>query len=788
MWRFNFGRATFGASLFVLLSSLVSAMPSAAAGPETIRAMLDAAIKDGTLPGAVVLVTYRGQPVFQEAFGWSDIERRRSHQVNDYFYLGSTSKPLAATAILTLADAGKWQLQQAASAWIPELGSLRLENGAAMPAPTLRQMLSHTSGMYGNATATRQQQLLVWNFRSTLAKTAGKIASQPLIYEPGMGFSYGGAAMTVAGRVTEIITGREFDDYVNQVLFEPLGMEHSFYRGNQNYQDQFAVLYQKDRSGKFRRARFQPRTQPGAFVLPPGGVISTAQDLAKFMQLHLSDCVQDGQRILSQALCLEMRTDQTNGIPMDFELSQRGENTAGLGGHEGYGLGWMLDEVDTNGVARVFYHGGAFGTVIWADSKAELSIVLLTHTALQTAAPVWDQVIAAAREHWADRIEPNNKTIARTAGAGKATDTGMIADNRNAPDRVVTLNPPDQSYVDPEFLSSDDIAVFQTRDQIWLARLDPSSGRFVSRDGKDIKLDSGVAALRETFNGPEFGVDKSGWWVFYTKSARGELQIWRTRLEGNRSNPQPLTSGKRHQSALVSRNPAADSVRLLMLQGTLDKGTILWIDADQPNKEIPVGAWEKLVNSPRWIDDEEGFVFSHREGVERGQLAMFDFAAGDITTLTNDEGDKTYPFAWKAPEFDGEILLLALIDAKAVGIYRASGGKFWERIATLKPPPEARHRYIGSPEPFTAGGRSYVSLVIKSEDVRSRTFSDAEVWIFGIEETPESRITLRCDDGEYPLMRFDPETYVGSEEVFIYYNARRGRRLDVDRCRTGIRP
>jgi hypothetical protein len=587
--------------------------------------------------------------------------------------------------------------------------------------------------------------------------------------------------------VTEIITAREFDDYVEAVLFDPLDMDQSFYRTASNYRDKFSVIYQKDRSGKLRRARFQPRTQPGAFVLPPGGIVSTAQDLAAFMQLHLDDCKSNDQQILTPELCTEMRTDQTNGMPMDFELSQRGENTAGLGGHEGYGLGWMLDELDENGVGRVFYHGGAFGTVIWAiwaDYETGLSMVLLTHTALQTAAPVWEEVIAAARQHWSDGVPvPPAPVVASTMAQAPA-----IEDRGNAPDRVVTLNPSNQSYVDPEFLSSHDIAIYQTRDQIWLANLDPTTGKFVSRDGKDIRLDSGAAALRETFNGPEFGVDKSGWWVFYTKAHRGDLQIWRTRLEGNRSKPQPLTSGRRHQSALVSRNPEADSVRLLMLQGTLDKGTILWVDADQPDKEIAVGDWEKLVNSPRWIDDEEGFVFSHREGSDRGQLAMFDFKSGKTETLTNDNGDKTYPFAWKAPEFGGEILLLALVDAKAVGVYRAAQGKYWERIATLTPPPEARHRYIGSPEPFAAGGRSYVSLVIKSEDVRSRTFNDAEVWIFGIDDNPGSRIAFRCDDGEYPLMRFDPETYVGSDEVFIYYNARRGRRLDIDRCRTGIRP
>lgn len=376
---------------------MVSAAAQAGSdGPQRIRDVVQQAVDRGVMPGAVVLVAHGGKVVFEEAFGWADLEARRRQRTDDYFFLASTSKPLTATAILRLVDQGKLKLDEPAANWMTQLAGARLATGEPVRSPTLREMLSHTAGMYGGATATEPQQRLLWNFAGSLAKTAPEIAGQPFVYRPGEGFSYGGASITVSGRIAELVSGQEFDEVMRQQILLPLGMTETFFRTDQEFQNRFSVLYQDGR----RRATFQPTALPGSFVLPSGGILSTARDLATFVQFHLNGCKGVSEKILSESLCTEMRRDQTGGKPMDFRLGKLRQNSAGIGNSEGYGLGWLLDEIGPDRRARVFSHGGAFGTLIWGDSQADLAIILLTHVPLSQVADVWDEVIRISRSQW----------------------------------------------------------------------------------------------------------------------------------------------------------------------------------------------------------------------------------------------------------------------------------------------------------------------------------------------------------------------------------------------------
>jgi CubicO group peptidase (beta-lactamase class C family) len=358
--------------------------------------LIQNAIDRNTLPGAVILATHRGQTIYEEAFGLADKRGGRTHQMDDLFYLGSTSKPLLATSILSLIRKGKLALDTPVSTWIPELGKARLKDGTSVRSPVVAEMLSHTSGIFGNTTASRSQQQLVWNFSSSLARTATQIAKQPFVYSPGEGFSYGGASMTIMGRIAEIITGTEFDEFAEQAVFKKLGMCDTFYRTDKELKNRLSILYTQSAS-RLYKARFQPQTTPGSFILPPGGIISTAQDLSALLHLHLSD---EKTEILSSDLIAAMRRDATKGTPMDFKSSSRTKSTASIANNEGYGLGWMLDEIGPDQNARIFFHGGAFGTLIWGDTKSRLGIVLLTHVPLAQVAKLWDKVISIARKTW----------------------------------------------------------------------------------------------------------------------------------------------------------------------------------------------------------------------------------------------------------------------------------------------------------------------------------------------------------------------------------------------------
>jgi len=95
-----------------------------------------------------------------------------------------------------------------------------------------------------------------------------------------------------------------------------------------------------------------------------------------------------------------MRTNATGGNPMNFKSTKRKQSTAGIANNEGYGLGWMPDEINNEHYANVIFHGGAFGTLLWGDVKEKLGIVLLTHIPLADVAELWDGVINIIRRTW----------------------------------------------------------------------------------------------------------------------------------------------------------------------------------------------------------------------------------------------------------------------------------------------------------------------------------------------------------------------------------------------------
>jgi predicted dienelactone hydrolase len=335
---------------------------------------------------------------------------------------------------------------------------------------------------------------------------------------------------------------------------------------------------------------------------------------------------------------------------------------------------------------------------------------------------------------------------------------------------VINIGKPGVDYIDPEILNSEPHMTYQdAAGNIWLEKLDPKTGMPVS--GSKTRLDSGAANLRVTYNGPEFGIDATGWAVYYSKEDRGELQIWRAQLKNGRVSAKPLLSdGQRRQSILVSKDPKSKSTYLIYLKGDRYSGHYHWMDVNYPARETHI-VKIKGVDSPRWIDDTLSFIYAESEGPDAGQLKLHDTLTGKTRTITSDAGSKSFAYAWKAPEFGNEILALAMVDGEAIAVYRDTGKAIWQRISTLTPPSESKYKNFGSPEPVIFNNRSYVSAVLKSEKTATSRFRDSEVWVFGLGDNAESKFSRQVDDGKSPLMRSDPETFTAAGDVYIYYNA-----------------
>jgi dienelactone hydrolase len=323
--------------------------------------------------------------------------------------------------------------------------------------------------------------------------------------------------------------------------------------------------------------------------------------------------------------------------------------------------------------------------------------------------------------------------------------------------------------IDPEIHQGESRMVWQdSRGAILLEALDPKTG-LADGNKSRVQLDAGAANLRQTFNGPEFGMDARGWAVFYTKGSGDDLQLWRARLVDGKPHAEPLFRDGRHrQSALASKNTTAESTRLIYIKGDVKDGVFHWADLAAPECETRI-VRTLGVDSPRWIDDTLTFVFAEAEGPDKGQIKIHDTMTGRTTVISADAGVKSFAYGWKAPEFGGEILVMSLVDHAAVGIWRQTVQDKWERIQTITPPAGSRHSVIGSPEPFVCEGRSYISAVIKSEGGTMR-FRDSEVWLFGLTTGDTTLCAVRADAGGIERTRSDAEILAVGGTIHVYYN------------------
>jgi CubicO group peptidase (beta-lactamase class C family) len=656
-------------------------------------------------------------------------EHQKGTSTKDTVYeLASGSKLLASAAIMALVDKRIVSLDDHPQDYISWW-----DTTGARSRITLQQLLSFTSGFSGTAIDVR----CVEDPNITLEDCAKDIHDNFFVFEPGRVFYYGPSHLQVAGFMVEQATGQSWNDIFFDNVVAPLALTETRY---------------------VKASDANPRIA--------GGAVSTGREYSRVLQALLA-----GE--LRQQSFPYMRTDRTDDgveIAESFFVSQLGYEW-----HYAFGQWRECRDAEWSDACRariIVSSGGAYGWYPWIDIDKGYYGVLATERPITIDdRPAIDSIALV------DAIRPLIESVLpATVSAGPT-------------ERMSTAG---ESYADPEILTSEAKITFQDKSgTVWVGDLDPQTGLFASPTGRDILLDSGAESLLVTFNGPEFGVDADGWSVFYSKrQGGGTVQVWRAEVDGDQVSSAPLTSGMSQMTALPSRNPMADTTRLLSILGDWDAGTLVWLDEREPELMNEFGVVDtRDTTHPTWVWDTNAILFSRRSGVEFGQLALLDTQIGNETTVTKDAGDKTLPVGWLAPDYGGDLLVLALVDKTEIAVYRDAGEPNVQRIATLGIPTVSSGVTVGSAEPFVANGKSYISLAIQNNESQLPGVADAEIWIFDLDDNPETRFALRCDDGlPSPVMRIDPETFVGRDQVFVYYNVFTAQgNFEVFRCATGIK-
>ncbi len=332
-----------------------------------IPARIQRFVDDGETAGLVVLIQRNGAPALHEARGWRDREARTPMTKDSIFQIASMTTPVTGAAILMLADDGLIGLGDPVEKHLPEFRGIRLASGAAPSRPpTIRDLLTHTSGLGGSAPGLAD---LFEKRDRTLAEAVLVYSQQRLAFEPGSRWGYSNLGIASLGRIVEVASGMPFERFLAERLFQPLGMKDTFFYPPEDKHALIAAMYRRDASGKLHRAEFDLYRRGAKYPAPEGGLYSTAADLGAFYQAMLDGGIYRGRRILSKAAVETMTSNHT------------GDLKAGFAPGFGYGLSWGVIR-NNDGIFRMnakgsYGHGGAWRTYGWIDPARRMTGVIL---------------------------------------------------------------------------------------------------------------------------------------------------------------------------------------------------------------------------------------------------------------------------------------------------------------------------------------------------------------------------------------------------------------------------
>jgi CubicO group peptidase (beta-lactamase class C family) len=358
-----------------------------------IDSVLQRAVERREIAGAVALVLRDGQPVYERAVGWADREAGRRMTTDAIFRIASQTKALTSVAIMALVEEGRLTLDDPVSRFIPAFGrttvAVRTDSGRAIVparrAITIRDLLTHTAGIsygtdslvaplyaakglgpaagYGWYTADKTEPICA---------TMERLATLPFVAQPGERFVYG-YNTDVLGCVVERAAGGPLDEFLRTRITAPLGMTNTNFFLPSEGRGRLAAVYASAADTGVTRAPDGPRGQ-GDYVNGPrqsfsggAGLVSTARDYGRFLQMLLNGGTLDGARILGPKTVALMTTNQTDTL-----FSETGE---------GFGLGFRtLERAGANGRVEsvgTFGWGGAYGSEYEVDPRERLVLVFM---------------------------------------------------------------------------------------------------------------------------------------------------------------------------------------------------------------------------------------------------------------------------------------------------------------------------------------------------------------------------------------------------------------------------
>ncbi|MBI5625730.1 MAG: beta-lactamase family protein [Nitrosomonadales bacterium] len=316
--------------------------------------LIEKEMADNNITGLSIALVDDQKLVWSSGFGYSDAEKKIPATPRTAYRMGSIAKVITATAAMQKAERGEMNIDQPLSRYLPEF-SIKSRFNSTEPI-TPRNIMSHHSGLPANFL----KGMLSKNSKY-FTTLVNDVQDEYVAYPPNFVFAYSNLGMTLLGAAIERTSSQDYNQHIQQSLFEPLGMRDSYFSSQPELKG-----YSDGKVSEFLTLR----------DLPSGGLVSNVEDLSSFMKMVFAGGRTGNQQILKPETLAEMFRPQNDQVPLDINMRM--------------GLGWMLDSSEIEGGGVVANHGGSLlnfhselkilpehklGVVVAANSASAHSVV-----------------------------------------------------------------------------------------------------------------------------------------------------------------------------------------------------------------------------------------------------------------------------------------------------------------------------------------------------------------------------------------------------------------------------
>ena len=377
-----------------------------------ITEMMKRHVAAGEISGGVTLVARHGRIAHFEATGVTDVESKKPMTKDAVFRIASMTKPVTGVAIMMMMEEGKLRITDPVSKYIPSFKDLKVAvaqprqgppAGADEPAKlsyyavpaerevTIRDLLTHVSGLASGPMSNDSIRStgLTRKPTDTLADYIPRLGKSLLEFQPGSRWTYSPqAGFDTLGRIVEITSGQPFDQFVRQRVFDPLGIRDALFYPTPELEARMVTPYQLDPKGKMVKNPNPGGMQSKVYFMGSGGLVTTAEEYAKFAQMLVNGGELNGKRLLSPRTVAYMASVHAS------------DTLPGRVPGEGFGLSVRVVRSAVASGSRVsdgsFGWSGAYGTHFWVDPKEDLIAIMMIQTPVREMRPEFENAVMQA--------------------------------------------------------------------------------------------------------------------------------------------------------------------------------------------------------------------------------------------------------------------------------------------------------------------------------------------------------------------------------------------------------